>query len=432
MRGRNLSVKRGEDKEVKGETILCIATTRWHSLWRNSQQIMSRIATQNCVLYFEPGRNPDRPLRSEMVGNLPNFARLRAETVRENLTVIPMPTTLPYGRQHLPRVALRYWTPLVAKLNARVLSLQIRRAIRQFNVRAPILWLFEPRDIDLIGQFDEKLVVYYNYDELSEFKQNARMKDLLRAYDNRLCQKADVTFCTSHGQWERRRQINANTYLSPNAVNFELFNRALDPATPIPPDAANLRHPIIGFAGWLGYQFDADLVLHVARQFPDCTVLLVGPDNLSESEVRRQLHAQPNVVFVGQKKLDELPSYLKVFDAALIPYELRGHTVTAYPLNLHEYLAGGRSVVSTAMPEMRVFNHIIRVAESYDQYVQYVREALTDHSPEAVQARVALARQNTWDQRIVEIYAAMERVMVAKGERIENQLHRLDTVQPSH
>ena len=45
---------------MRGETILCIATRVWDSLWRDSQQIMSRMAQQNQVLYFEPGRTPDR------------------------------------------------------------------------------------------------------------------------------------------------------------------------------------------------------------------------------------------------------------------------------------------------------------------------------------------------------------------------------------
>jgi glycosyltransferase involved in cell wall biosynthesis len=164
-------------------------------------------------------------------------------------------------------------------------------------------------------------------------------------------------------------------------------------------------------------------------------LLLVGPDNLPDDERRRRLHALPNVVFTGQKKVEELPAYLKVFDAALIPYVIGGHTLTVYPLKLHEYLAAGCPVVATALPELRAFTHVVRVAESYDQYIDYVREALADHSAKAVAARVAVAKQNTWDQRVTDIYAALGRhpAMAAKGgERVENQLHRLDAIQPSH
>jgi glycosyltransferase involved in cell wall biosynthesis len=139
--------------------------------------------------------------------------------------------------------------------------------MRQFQVKAPILWLYEPRDIDLVGQFGEKLVCYYNYDEYPEFVHNVRIRDMLRAYDNRMTQRANIVFATSRGQTERRRKLNANTYFIPNGVNYELFSRTLDPDTQIPKDVASLKKPIIGFAGWLGYQVDVDLPvpLHSAR-----------------------------------------------------------------------------------------------------------------------------------------------------------------------
>jgi hypothetical protein len=40
---------------MQGETILCIEEGVWHSLWRDAQQIMSRIARHNRVLFFETG-----------------------------------------------------------------------------------------------------------------------------------------------------------------------------------------------------------------------------------------------------------------------------------------------------------------------------------------------------------------------------------------
>src|SRR5262245_51862933 len=101
---------------MQGETILCVATRRWKSLWRDSQQIMSRMSTQNRVLYFEPGRNPDQPLFGEMRRNLRHFLGLRAQMINENLSVIPTPSSLPYARRHLPRMVLLAWTPLVATL----------------------------------------------------------------------------------------------------------------------------------------------------------------------------------------------------------------------------------------------------------------------------------------------------------------------------
>jgi glycosyltransferase involved in cell wall biosynthesis len=415
---------------MKGETILCVATRRWASLWRDSQQIMSRLAAHNRILYFEPGRNPDQPVFAEMGHNLPNFFRLTAEVARKNVVVIPTPSSLPYARRHLPRLVSRVWLPLVAHLNGSTLIRTIHCAMQRFNVKSPILWLYEPRDIDLAGKFGEKLVCYYNYDEYPEFTQNVRIRDMLRDYDNRMTQRADVVFATSRGQYERRRKLNPNTYFIPNGVNFELFNRALASDTSIPEEVKDVQRPIIGFAGWLGYQVDVDLLIHVAQQFPQATLLLVGPDNLPNDECRRRLHALPNVVFCGQKEVHELPAYLKVFDVALIPYVIGGHTLTVYPLKLHEYLAAGRPVVTTALPELRAFSRVVRIGENNDHFVAQVRAAITDNGLAAIAERVALAKQNTWDQRVIDISAALDCAMAAKEGRIEDQVHRMDAIRP--
>lgn len=393
---------------MHGETILCIATRVWHSLWRDVQQIMSRIAKQNRVLFFEPGRNPDRPHLAEMWRNWPDFFALRAQELHENLIVMPTPSCLPYARRHLPRSVLQVTTPWVAKINARILIRHVRWAMKAFGVGAPILWLYEPRHIDLVGKFGEKLVCYYNYDEMPDFVDNVRIRILLRRYDDRLSRQADVVFATSRAQWKRRKALNPNTYFVPNGVDFDLFNRALAPNLPLPADIAAVPRPIIGFAGWLGYHIDVGLLRRVAEAYPDCSLVLVGPDHLRDAAGRQELQALPNVFFVGQKERHELPNYLQAFDVALMAYVLSGHLRSAYPLKLHEYLAAGRAIVATPLPELRPYSHVVRIAETHDEFIRQIREALYDYAPQVIEARVAVARENTWDQRVVEIYRVLQ------------------------
>jgi glycosyltransferase involved in cell wall biosynthesis len=393
---------------MQGETILCISTRIWHSLWRDGQQIMSRIAKQNRVLFFEPGRAPDRSLLGEMRRNWPNFFALRTQELHKNLILIPTPPCLPYARRHLPRTVLRVTTPLVAKINARILARHIRWAMQAFHVEAPILWLYEPRHLDLVGAFGEKLACFFNYDEGSEFALNKRIKELLRVYDNRLSDRVDVIFATSRAQWQRRKTINPNTYFVPNGVDFEIFNRALTPDLPLPADIASVPHPIIGFAGWIGNHIDVELLLQVAKAYPSCSLVLVGPDYLPNTAGRQALRALPNVFFLGQKEPHELPHYLQAFDVALMPYGLSEHLRSAYPLKLHEYLAAGRAIVSTQMPELLPYSHLVRIADTYDQFIHQIRDALHDHSLQTIEARVAVARENTWDQRVEDIHRILQ------------------------
>ena len=81
--------------------------------------------------------------------------------------------------------------------------------------------------------------------------------------------------------------------------------------------------------------------------------------------------------------------------------------LSIYPLKLHEYLAAGRAIVTVAIPSLRPYSHVVRIAETADEFLQEIRPALDDHAPEAIEARVAEARENTWDQRVADIYRVL-------------------------
>jgi glycosyltransferase involved in cell wall biosynthesis len=405
---------------MQGETILCVeSASRWDALWRDSQQIMSRIAAQNRVLFFEPGRHHEAPASAEFVRNVPNFFKLNCVQRQQNLYIIPTPSSLPYLRRHLPRSILRYSIPLVSKINNSILIRQIRWAMKALDVEEPILWLYGPTQIDLIGKFGEKAVCYFNYDEHADFVHNSHIRDLMHRWDQHFSSQVDLIFATSQAQTERRKAVNPNTFFIPNGVDFELFNRALAPDLPLPPDIARIPRPIIGFAGWLGYHIDVALLLRIARSYPDCSVVFVGPEELPKGGERAELYTLPNVHFLGRKERTDLPNYLQAFDVALMPWALRGHILSAYPLKLHEYLAAGRASVATALPELRPYAHVIRIAESHDDFIAHIRAALHDNSPQAIAARVAVARENTWDRRVADMYRILE-----------SHLHNRPTSQP--
>lgn len=393
---------------MKNETVLCIAPRDWDGLWKEAQSIMSRIAIWNRVIYFDPGRDSQRAVLSEWFDNFPNFFRLQTRQVTENLTVVSTPSTIPHARRHLPRAILRLTMPLVLKLNARFLIRHVQRAMKVLNVQNPILWLYSPYHGDLIGKFGEKLVCYYNYDEFANYVSNACIKEIIQDYEARMCRQVDVIFTTSQAQREVRISYNPKTYFVPNAVDFELFNRALSADLLLPPDIAQIPRPIIGCSGRLASQVDIPLLLQVARTYPNFSMVFIGPDELPHSKDEQVFRELKNVHFLGWKKPSELPNYLQAFDAALIPYKLVGHVLSGYPTKLHEYLAAGNSVVATDMPELRPFKDVIRIGKTQSDFVALVGEAVKDNSNRSIDARVSVAKDNTWDKRVEEIYRILQ------------------------
>ena len=289
--------------------------------------------------------------------------------------------------------------------------------MREFNVKSPILWLYEPRQVGLAGMFGEKLVCYYNYDEMSGFAGNERISELLRRYDEHMCLRADVYLLHLAWAMGEATQAQPQHLLHPQRGGLRAVQPRARPGHSVATDIAGIKKPIIGYAGWLGYQIDPALLVRVANAYPHCSLVLVGPDSLPPSDASEQLHNMPNVQFLGQKELNHLPGYLKAFDVALIPYKVGGHVLTVYPLKLHEYLASGRAIVATAMPELRAFSDTVRIAEEDDHFIAQIGQALEDNSPQAVAARVAVARENTWDRRVLDIYKSLEERLLPAQER---------------
>jgi GT2 family glycosyltransferase len=411
-----------EDGRMKDETILCIAPRAWDSLWRESQQIMSRMAKKNRVLYFEPGRDVREPLLKAFWRNMRHFFFLHPRPIGENLILIASPSRIPIGRRHLPPAILKLTIPLVIKINSKILIRHIRKAMKTLRMEKPILWLYSPYHSELVGKFDEKLSCYHNYDEFSDFIYNTHIKEILRNYDNELSKGVDIVFATSHSQASRRKKLNPNTFFVPNGVDFELFNRALQDPSPPPADIVNLPHPMIGFVGWMGYLIDIELLIQISKAFRDHSLVLIGPNDLPKGRMKQELESLPNVFILGKKEPQELPDYLRWIDVAIMPYLNAGHIHSAYPLKLHEYLAAGRAVVAIEMTELLPYQDVIRLAKDRDTFIQQIQASLNDYSPNIVQARVEIAKQNTWDERVERMYQAMDRTLT-KSRQTEGESH---------
>jgi glycosyltransferase involved in cell wall biosynthesis len=369
-------------------------------MWRERQQIMSRLANDNKVIYVEPERDSHKSYGSSLWHNMSHLPALRARSISDNLVVYSGPPGLPYAATALPAGLLKFTSPTVASINSASMLLHIRRILAKEGVSEFILWSFGPFFVDLVGKLGEKMCCYYVYDEIAEFKRNVRHKDFLEKRDRDMTKKADVVFASSRAQYEKRLPLNSNTYLTPHGVDFDHYHKALDPKTTIPEDIATINKPIVGYIGTLSLNLDAELLIQISEALPDWNVVLVGPDNFPRKGAYERLKNRNNVHLLGFKDVSLIPGYLKAFDVAILPYQIVGHTRYAYPCKLHEYLASGKPVVAFPLPELIAFQDVIELARSPDEFVRQIKNVRVNDASEKTKKRIAVARQNTWDHRV--------------------------------
>jgi uncharacterized SAM-binding protein YcdF (DUF218 family)/glycosyltransferase involved in cell wall biosynthesis len=387
--------------------VLCISSIDWDFIWQGHQEIMSTLAAEgHRVLFIE-----NTGVRPPSVRDLPRVRQRLANwwrstkgfrQVSENLFVYsPLIVPLPYS--HLAR-----W------VNRSLLLRSLRRWMAATGFNRPITWTFLPTPLarDLVTHLDSELTIYYCIDDLASSSPGAKR---ITASEELLFRDADLVFVTSDQLRQRAARFSTRVHLFPFGVSVEGFDRVRESDDPLPADIAAIRRPIIGYVGGLHQWLDCDLLAEVARQMPDASVVLVGPEQADMSALRKL----PNVHLLGQKQHAEVPRYVKAFDVGLVPYRLSEYTANVYPTKLNEYLAMGTPVVATDLAEIRRFNQthgdIVSVEASPEAYVAAIRRALQPSSDAERERRISVARTNSWSARIAAMSRLIQGAIAAKG-----------------
>jgi len=374
-----------------GFSIVCVSRQDWHAgLPTNRQQIMIRAARRgHRVLFVESGGHIGRHLWRLVTGpDRGSVARrlFGGEQPAESITVEKALTFVPWGQKF----------PLANRINSRFTGARIRRAAR--GLGGPrILWIYDPTAFELVGQAGEDLTVYDVVDDYAEqVGPDARRRRFVAAADEAAACRSQVVFATTTGLYERQLQRNPETHLVRNGADFAHFSHTNGTA----PEVRSFAGPVVGFAGNLtAEKVDFDLLEAVARARPEWSLVLVGPPAENARGQLDRLGALDNVHALGFRPYEELPAYVSGFSVGVIPYRATAYTRNCSPLNVYEYLAAGKAVVASGVPELSGMEPDVTLADRPEAFVAAIESALAASSPEAVARRRATAEQNTWEAR---------------------------------
>lgn len=214
------------------------------------------------------------------------------------------------------------------------------------------------------------------------------------------CQTADRVICSSEGVRSRLAASGIAAAVIPNACDYGHWSAA--PAS-LPMDADVLPRPLAVFIGAVAQWVDVGLVAACAEAMPEAAFLLVGP----HLKIFRFTPKPPaNLWIFGIRPYDVLPAYAYAADLLMLPFreDLR-EAQAANPVKLWEYLATGRPIVSTNIPDVAPLQPLVRVA-SGDGFIAEVAQILGRDDGLAAPRR-AVAATNTWDERWRRVEASL-------------------------
>jgi glycosyltransferase involved in cell wall biosynthesis len=225
--------------------------------------------------------------------------------------------------------------------------------------------------------------------------------------EDALLRKADVCIVTQESLLERRKKLCPNTFCVPNGADTDLFRSVAMDEIPAPSMIENIPHPRLAFVGHIQYWVDLKLIRYIAEHKPDWNIILIGPVHpLADAGDIKGLR---NIHSLGRQTQSEIPRLLKGVDVCLNPYKKDDVATHASPLKLYEYLAAGKPVVSTEMPEARKFAPDVRVASSYSEFLCECEQVVTSlpEPADAVTRRMESASKHSWKNR----FAAVNQIL---------------------
>lgn len=388
------------------QDIVLFTYADWHASWSTPQQIATRLAPGNRVLYVDQPRSFLYGLKKADSQGAGQWEGPRLQEVRESFWVYHLPHVfLPIGGMPLPLAKA------AMDLNGRVIAALVKRQMKTLGFEDAILWNFSPLHGRAVRHLPHALALYDIADVWVNYLHSASGRGVVQWVEEHLCRTADLVLPSTENMAQQFAPLNPETHVVHHAADYPHFAQAADPATEIPADIRDLPRPIIGSVGVIDPdRFDVGLIEYLSQMRRNWSIVLVGPPRQDMDMTR--LETCPNVYLTGNRPIAELPNYLKGMDVTLIPYKVNEATRDIYPLKLQEYLATGKPTVSSVMPSVLPYKDVVRLAGTHAGFVTEIEAALAEAgAPEKAATRQAVARENSWERRVEEKCAHIARLL---------------------
>ena len=357
----------------------------------SSHQIARLLSQHNRMLYVEAaGQRAPTASKRDLAKIVAKLKRAWAGPARvdENVHVYS-PLILPFHGSALAR-----------RVNRLALGASLRRACKKVGFEKPILWIILPHYSSIVDTVPHQGIVYYVVDEYASMP--GVDADRIRAMEGEVLAKADVVFAISEQLAATKGKANPHTYFSPHGVETAHFARAyheaLAPTARIGGDCEPHRRLLRPDRGLARLR---SLGVPGRTERPQYSFVMVGRVARDISRFARL----KNVVFLGKKSYEDIPSFLRAFDVCHIPFQLNDVILHSSPLKLKEYLAGGKPVVSVAIDEVTKLGDLVYVASDHAGYLAAIDRALAEDSPARAAERVRAMEGESWESKVETISA---------------------------
>lgn len=360
-------------------TLVCFSHLRWDFVYQRPQHLLSRFARDASVYFIEE----------------PVFDGDRAQYIisRKGPNLHVMVPFLP------------------EETRPDEVDFLLRNLLNGFmatrSLRDTAFWYYTPMALGASGHFNPAITIYDCMDELSALRfAPAR----LRQMEQNLLSRADIVFTGGHSLYEAKKSRHINIHAFPNSIDFTHFSKARNGIAE-PADLLAIAGPRLGFYGVVDERFDTELLAALAERRPAWQFVIVGPVVRIDPDTLPHAH---NIHYLGSRRYEDLPAYLKGWDIAIQPFALNDATRFISPTKTPEYLAGGKPVISSPIHDVQHpygDKGLVHIAATPDEWIEVAEHILAhdDEDDEWLSRVDAFLGSGSWDQT----YRSMKNLILA-------------------
>jgi glycosyltransferase involved in cell wall biosynthesis len=352
--------------------LICFPIIRWDYRFQRPQQILGRFAEDGYrVFYLSPDLSPGRP---------PDRVQLRETRERVYEVALPASREIFMVRHSLAASEVETFADAIGEM-ARDAGVERAASVVQFPFWQPLA--------ELLRRRHGWPIVYDLMDEHSGFP---FVEPEVIRLEERLIAGADRIFASSAPLEAKIRRAGRGSIRLPNGVEPGEFGELPESVKVFGPD-----RPVIGYIGAVSRWIDIPLIGALSRRRPEWSFVLVGGTYGSRIG---PLFGRANVHLAGERPYEQLPSILADFDVAIIPFLRSPLTDATNPIKLYEYLAAGKPVVASRIPEAERFGDNLYLAEGIDEFETQIVRALAEDGPRLRTRRRNAVRGDNWAARV--------------------------------
>jgi hypothetical protein len=294
----------------------------------------------------------------------------------------------------------KYWLSnrLITWIDLFFLKKQVQNLIRKkFPGQKIILWVYMPKLFPVIKVIKHDYLIYYIQDNLTYDACTGKLISPDNYVNIELIKNSDMILSTSKEMYNYAKVYNNNVVHIPNGNNYSILTLKENMTTPTEIDYVD--DPIIGYVGGIRCWIDFELIEYMLENLKNCLFVFIGPLFKNATEDIKCLLKHNNFRWIKFKEQSQLPAYLNKFKVGIIPFKINNFMASVFPNKFYEYMAIGLPIVTTALPELKIYSDLIGYSNSKEEFLSNCKDAIDGKFDKFRDEYRDLAKSNTWESK---------------------------------